>query len=510
MAMGYSFFHCYKMILGRKVHLHNRLNKYTAVLLLLVCTGCQKAETEKKPYYEEPKASEKLQEKGGSQIPHLETLLSTQEAFMSVAEKVTPSVVNISTVQHIPGGRGRFPFEVDPFFRDFFGDFFREMPQAERRSTSLGSGVIINSDGYILTNYHVIKDAEEITVKLSDKSEYDGKVIGVDPKTDLAVIRIAANGKQPYAVLGDSDKIKVGQWAIAIGNPFGLDRTFTVGVISATGRSEVGVTAYESFIQTDASINPGNSGGPLLNIHGEVVGINTAIVASGQGIGFAIPVNMAKGVINDLIKKGKVTRGWLGVGIQPLTKELAESFELKDTKGALVNEVFPDSPAAKAGIKPGDIIIRIGGREIEDSRGLQAIVGSTQVGTVVDIDVLRDRKALSFKVKIAEMPGDEERAARPSEGKEDWLGVAIRDIPEEMKEALGINEGVLVRDVKEGSPAERGGIRVGDVIIAVNQKKIADAAEYKRVISTVKMGSTVSFLVRREGLTLYLAFKTRR
>lgn len=510
MAMRYSFIHYFQDILGLKVHLHIRLNKYTAILLFVVCIGCQKAGTEKKTYYEEPKASEKVQEKSGSQIPHLETLVSTQEAFMSVAEKVTPSVVNISTVQHVSGGRGRFPFEVDPFFRDFFGDFFREMPQAERRSTSLGSGVIINSEGYILTNYHVIKDAEEITVKLSDKSEYVGKVIGVDPKTDLAVIRIAANGKLAHAVLGDSDKIKVGQWAVAIGNPFGLDRTFTVGVISATGRSEVGVTAYESFIQTDASINPGNSGGPLLNILGEVVGINTAIVASGQGIGFAIPVNMAKGVINELISKGKVTRGWLGVGIQPLTKELAESFELKDIKGALVNEVFPDSPAEKAGIKSGDIIIRIGGKDVEDSRSLQAIVGSTPVGTVIDMDVLRDRKVLSFKVKIAEMSGEEERAARPAEGKEDWLGVAILDIPQEMKEPLGVNEGVLVKDVKEGSPAEKGGVRPGDVIIAVNNKKITDVVEYKRVVSSVKKGSTVSFLVKREGLTLYLAFKTRR
>lgn len=482
----------------------------TAVIILLITalSACQKFETEKKPYYtaEEPKAEKKAE----APIPHLETLLSTQEAFMSVADKMTPAVVNISTVQHLAGGRGRFPFEVDPFFRDFFGDFFGDVPQPERRSTSLGSGVIINPEGYILTNYHVIKDAEEITVKLSDKSEYAGKMVGIDPKTDLAVIKIAANGKMPYAVLGDSDKIRVGQWAVAIGNPFGLDRTFTVGVISATGRSEVGVAAYESFIQTDASINPGNSGGPLMNIHGEVVGINTAIVASGQGIGFAIPINMAKGIITDLIKKGKVTRGWLGIGIQPLTKELAESFELKDTKGALVNEVFPESPAEKAGIKPGDIIIRFGGKNVEDSRSLQAMVGASGIGTVVPVDVIRDRKALSFNVKIGEMPGEEDLSPKPAEEKEDWIGLSVRDIPQEMKESLEVQEGVLVRGVKGGSPAEQGGIQPGDVIIAINQKKISDAAEYRRAISTIKKGATVSFLIRREGVTLYLAFRTRR
>jgi Do/DeqQ family serine protease len=473
-------------------------------LLILGISACQRIEVEKKPYY----VAEG--EKREAPTPHLETLLSTQEAFMSVAEKVTPSVVNISTVQRIPGGVRRFPFEIDPFFRDFFEDFFGGILEPERRSMSLGSGVIINPDGDILTNYHVIKDAEEITVKLSDKSEYRGKLVGADPKTDLAVIKISSNGKHPYATLGDSDKIKVGQWAIAIGNPFGLDRTFTVGVISATGRAEVGVATYESFIQTDASINPGNSGGPLLNIHGEVIGINTAIVAAGQGIGFAIPVNMAKGVISDLIKKGKVTRGWLGVGIQPLTRELAESFGLSEAKGALVNEVFPGSPAEKAGIKPGDIIVRFDGKDVEESRSLQNLVGSTKAGTIATVDVIREKMPLSVKVKIEEMPEEEGLATRAPEGMEDWLGLTVRDIPQEMKDALDIEEGVLVKDVREGSYAERGGIQRGDMIIAVNREKVADAAEYKRVVSAIKRGSTISFLVRREGVTLYLAFKTRR
>lgn len=484
-----------------------RLKTAVLISMVLILCACRKVEVEKKPYFtaEEPKAENKIE----APIPHLETLLSTQEAFMSVAEKVTPSVVNISTVQHLRGGRGRLPFEVDPFFRDFFQDFFGDIPQVERKSASLGSGVIINPEGYILTNYHVIKDAEEITVKLSDKSEYKGKVIGTDPKTDLSVIKVTANKGLPYAMLGDSNKIKVGQWAIAIGNPFGLNKTLTVGVISATGRSEVGVAAYESFIQTDASINPGNSGGPLLNIQGEVMGINTAIVASGQGIGFAIPVNMAKGIIRDLIKNGKVTRGWLGVGIQPLTKELAESFELKDTRGALVNEVYPESPAAKAGIKPGDIIVRFGGNNVEDIHDLQTKVASSEVGASVAIDIIRDSKPLSLKVTVEEMPG-EEAIPKPSEGKEDWLGIAVSDLQQEMKESLEIEEGAVVKGVKEGSSAEKGGIQAGDIIVAVNQKTITDAAEYKRVISTVKRGATISFLIRRNGMTLYIAFKTRR
>lgn len=491
--------------------IHVKIKVAAIIMLVAILPACQKVEVEKKPYYssEEPKGSEKAKEKPVT-TPHLETLLSTQEAFMSVAERVTPSVVNISTVQHIAGGKGRLPFEVDPFFRDFFGDFFGDVPAPDRKGTSLGSGVMINPEGYILTNYHVIKDAEEITVKLSDKSEYKGKMVGTDPKTDLAVIKIAATGKLPYAFLGDSDKLRVGQWAIAIGNPFGLDRTFTVGVISATGRSEVGVAVYESFIQTDASINPGNSGGPLLNVQGEVVGINTAIVASGQGIGFAIPINMAKGIINDLIKKGKVTRGWLGVGIQPLTKELAESFEMKDTKGALVNEVYPDSPAAKAGIKSGDIIVKFNGKEVEDSKSLQAMVGSAGVGAIVTVDVIRDKKAYPINVKIGEMPGEEGVVAKATEGKEDWLGLAVLGITPDIKESLGVEEGVIVKSVKEGSSAEKGGILPGDVVIAINQKKVNDVAEYKRLIATLKSGSSVSFLVRREGVTLYIAFKARR
>jgi len=325
--------------------------------------------------------------------------------FIQVAEQVTPSVVNISTVS---SGKGRTPNELfrpfgnDPFFRDFFDRFFEGMPR-RRQQTSLGSGVIIDKSGLILTNNHVIKDADEITVRFSNKQEAKGKVVGTDAKTDLAVIRVGAKDDLPVARLGNSESLRVGEWAIAIGNPFGLDHTLTVGVVSATGRSEVGIAAYENFIQTDASINPGNSGGPLLNVRGEVIGINTAIVASGQGIGFAIPINLARKVMDDLVKKGRVTRGWLGVGIQPLTPELAKSFGVSG-EGVMVNPVMPKSPAEAAGPKAGDLILSIDGKGIKDPRELTRVIADADIGKTLELTVLREKEKRTVKVQVGEMP----------------------------------------------------------------------------------------------------------
>jgi Do/DeqQ family serine protease len=331
----------------------------------------------------------------------------TDSPFVRVAERVTPSVVNISTVTT---GKGRasaelfHPFGNDPFFRDFFDRFFEGMPH-RRQQASLGSGLIIDKSGLILTNNHVVKDADEITVKFADKHEVKGKVVGTDPKTDLAVIRVSSKEDLPVAVLGDSDVLHVGEWAIAIGNPFGLDHTLTVGVVSATGRSEVGIATYENFIQTDASINPGNSGGPLLNIKGEVIGINTAIVASGQGIGFAIPVNMARKVMGDLVKKGKVTRGWLGVGIQRLTPELAKSFGVNPDDGILVSQVMPKGPAEAAGLKTGDLILSVDGKPLKDPRQLQTMIAETDIGNSMTLSILREKEKHTIKVKVGELPG---------------------------------------------------------------------------------------------------------
>jgi serine protease Do len=329
----------------------------------------------------------------------------SESPFVQVAEIVTPAVVNISTVS---SGKGRSPddlfrpFGNEPYFRDFFDRFFEGMPR-RRQQSSLGSGLIIDKSGLILTNNHVVKDADEITVKFANKREAKGRVVGTDPKTDLAVIRVAVKEPLPVVTLGNSDTLRVGEWAIAIGNPFGLDHTLTVGVVSATGRSEVGIATYENFIQTDASINPGNSGGPLLNIRGEVIGINTAIVASGQGIGFAIPVNMARKVMDALVNKGKVTRGWLGVGIQPLTPELAKSFNLGQ-EGVLVNQIVPKSPAETAGLKVGDLILSVDGKTMKDPRQLQQVIAEADVGKSLDIIIFRDNARRTLKVPVGEMP----------------------------------------------------------------------------------------------------------
>ena len=325
--------------------------------------------------------------------------------FIQVAEQVTPSVVNISTVTTGKTGKpGELfrPFGNDPFFRDFFDRFFEGMPR-RRQQTSLGSGVVIDRAGLILTNNHVIKDADEITVRFSNKQEAKGKVVGTDGKTDLAVIRVTTKEELPVARLGNSDTLRVGEWAIAIGNPFGLDHTLTVGVVSATGRSEVGIAAYENFIQTDASINPGNSGGPLLNVRGEVIGINTAIVASGQGIGFAIPINMARKIMDDLVKKGKVTRGWLGVGVQPLTPELAKSFGVSG-EGVLVNQVMPKSPAEAAGLKVGDLILSVDGKAIKDPRELQRVIADIDIGKSIEVQILREKEKRTIRAQIGEVP----------------------------------------------------------------------------------------------------------
>jgi len=344
-----------------------------------------------------------------------------QTAFVGVAQQLGPAVVNIGTVQRSKARRpiGPQPGGDDPFFQDFFKQFFGTDTPGQRpefRQPSLGSGVIIDKRGLVLTNYHVIKGADEISVRLSDKKEYRGKVMGVDPKTDLALVRFEPGHELRVAALGDSDALKVGEWAIAIGNPFGLDQTVTVGVISATGRSDVGVATYENFIQTDASINPGNSGGPLINLKGQVIGINTAIVAAGQGIGFAIPVNMVKRVVDQLVEKGKVVRGWLGVALQPLSKELVQTLGLSSTDGALVASTIPGSPAAKAGLLQGDVILSYEKTVVEDFHQLQRLVAETPVGKPVTLEVWRKKQKVTVTATVAEIPEDRSRSDRPSTG----------------------------------------------------------------------------------------------
>jgi len=440
--------------------------------------------------------------KGGATDPPVNDvpvdILSTQRAFSNVSKKVTPSVVNISTVS-----RKKFIqpfFEANPFFEDFFG-----APQA-RQSKSLGSGFLISKDGYIVTNDHVVRDAESIQVKLSNDKMYDAKVVGGDQKTDIAVIKINA-ADLPTAVLGDSDKLEVGQWAIAIGNPFGLDRTMTVGVISATGRSNMGIETYENFIQTDASINPGNSGGPLLNVYGEVVGINTAIVASGQGIGFAIPVNMAKPIFTQLIAKGSVSRGYIGVTIQPVTEELAKSFGLKDAKGALVNDVIKGSPADKAGVQQGDIIVGLNGREVKDPSHLQRLVAEAGIGKGAKISLFRDGKTLELSITLASADSAPKHSKKPERGgnhhdsEADLLGLIVENSDQ--------GDGVVVIDAIRGGVAAESGIKRGDVIISINRSRTANTNEYARILQQAGRTGSLTILIRRGDASIYFALRIK-
>ena len=426
-----------------------------------------------------------------------------QQAFTQVADQVRPAVVNIGTVTLAKGRRpvAPSPFSDDPLFKDFFEQFFGggQGPRGEFKQPSLGSGVIIDKQGLVLTNFHVVKGADEITVRLSSKKEYRGRVVGYDPKTDLAVVRFQPDSELTVARLGNSDTLKVGEWAIAIGNPFGLDQTVTVGVISATGRADVGIATYENFIQTDASINPGNSGGPLLNLDGKVIGINTAIVATGQGIGFSIPVNMAKDVMAQLIKGGRVVRGWLGIVIQDLSDELAAGFGVAPRTGVLVADVMKDSPAEAAGLRAGDIIVEFGGRATPEVPELQRRVAATPPGQPIPLTVLRDKKQDRLTVKLGEMPGEETLvAAAPAR---DGWGLRVAALTAELAQRydLTAREGVVVMDVAPGSPGERAGIRPGDAILEVDRRPVKSVEAFQQALAQVKPGEGVPVYPQRGG-----------
>jgi serine protease Do len=403
-------------------------------------------------------------------------------------------------------------------FREFFGEeflerFFGEQPQRERNS--LGSGVIVDRRGYILTNNHVIERADEIEVRLSDKRKFKAKVVGKDPKTDLAVIKVDATESLPVVKLGDSGKIRIAEWVMAIGNPFGLDQTVTVGVVSAVGRSDVGITTYEDFIQTDASINPGNSGGPLVNMSGEVVGINTAIVATGQGIGFAIPINMAREITDRLIAQGRVVRGWLGIGIQELTEELAAQFGVKADEGVLVGNVMKDSPAEKGGLKTGDIVQEFNNTKITSVRQLQREVAQGSVNAPAKVKVLREKQPMTLTVVLGEQPT--ETAAAPAEAPgpaetAERFGFTVQDLTPELREQLkapaGI--GVVVSGVDDGGPAAKAGLRAGDVIAEVNRERVRHAADFARLVAQTRKGSNLLLLVQRDGNSRFVVVSPKQ
>ncbi|GFO70389.1 peptidase [Geomonas limicola] len=429
--------------------------------------------------------------------------------FAKLAEDLTPAVVNISSRKsakahlpqfpHQPNRQGRDPFE------DFFDRFYRGIPEHSQPQESLGSGVIISAGGEILTNYHVIADADEITVRLSDHHHYKAKVLGTDDKLDVAVLKIEAKGPLHAAPLGDSDQTRVGEWVMAIGNPFGLERTVTAGIISAKGRV-IGSGPYDDFLQTDASINPGNSGGPLIDGRGEVIGINTAIIASGQGIGFAIPIDLVKSILPQLQQGKKVTRGYLGVNVQTVTDDLANSFGLDEARGALVAEVVPGSPAEKAGLRAGDIILEFDGKAVRDMTELPRLVAGTAVGKTVQLKLLRDGKKTAKSVTLARLPaegGTPSTEAGTSSG-----GLAVQDLTPEYAESAGIpyQAGVVVTSVAPESTAQAAGIRVNDLIRQVNEKKVTTVQEYDAAMAHLKKGSTVRLLLKRKEASLFVAF----
>ncbi len=446
------------------------------------------------------------------------------DAFTKVYEEIGPSVVNISAVRiekysrgDLFGFRFRDPSGKDPF-EEFFKPFFPEK-EYERRVPSLGSGFVVREDGYILTNYHVVGRAEDkkvkVTMKIKGKErELEGEVVGRDPHTDLALVKVKAKGL-PAAKLGDSQKLRIGEWVIAMGNPFGFEYTVTQGIISAKGRyMRIGNTEYRDLLQTDAAINPGNSGGPLVNLRGEVIGINTAMytsVGGYMGIGFAIPVNKAKDILESLIEEGKVVRGFLGVSIQELTPELAETFGVEEEAGVLVAGIMEGGAAEKAGLQRGDVIKEINGKRAKNPEELKRLVSKAKPGTKVKVLVAREGKDEVFEVKLGEMP--EEGALPKKEEAKAWLGLTVQNLTPDLARRLGLGEesGVVVAKVEVGSPGAEAGIQMGDLIKEINSRKIKNIEDYNTAIGKVKPGASVRLYLRRgRYASLYVVLKTEK
>ncbi len=437
-------------------------------------------------------------------------------SFSSLVKKAKASVVNISTVKTITGGTG-LPFSFgapsgpnDPL-RDFFDRFFGDQMPKDFKQRNLGSGFIIDAEGFILTNNHVVEKADEITVKLSDGKSFPAKIVGRDPKTDLALISIQSDQALTPLPMGDSDSLEVGDWVVAMGNPFGLDNTVTAGIVSAKYR-HIGAGPYENFIQTDASINPGNSGGPLVNTRGEVIGINTVIFSQtggSIGIGFAIPINMAKEILGQL-KKGKVVRGWLGVMIQKITPELKEKLGLKDERGALVADVSSGGPAEKAGIQRGDVVVSFNGKNVDEMKDLPYIVASTPIGATVQVKVIRKGREEVFEVTIAELEDDKgDLETEDKSGVENRLGLRVEQLTPQVAKEFGLPEtdGLVIAEVDPNSPAAEAGLRPADIVLEIDQSPVKDAADFLQRIERSKKGDTLLFLIKRGNSTVYVTVK---
>ncbi|MGE0471904.1 MAG: DegQ family serine endoprotease [Nitrospira sp.] len=439
-----------------------------------------------------------------------------EQLFVPIAKRAKATVVNVSSVKKTKqDGQGfQNPFFDDPFFRRFFGEEFERRMPAPRdfQQQGLGSGVIVSSDGYIITNNHVVEGADELSVSLPDKRTFKAKVIGTDPKTDVAVIKIDA-ANLPALPWGDASQLEVGEMVLAVGNPFGLSQTVTMGIISAIGRANVGIVDYEDFIQTDAAINPGNSGGALVNLRGELIGINTAIFSrSGgyMGIGFAIPSSMAKSVMQSLIKHGKVIRGWLGVSIQDVTPDLAKEFGAAENTGALVGDVMEDSPASKANLERGDILTAYNGAPVRDSNHLRSLVAETLPGTTARLSVLRDKKPLDLTITVGELPKELAKAGRDGSGKGEHAltGLTVENARQSGRSKT--SSGVVVTDLEPESSAERAGLQKGDVIHEINRKPVKDLKDFERLVSQLAPRSPALVLIKRGNSTIFLSIGGER
>jgi serine protease Do len=437
-------------------------------------------------------------------------------SFSDIVKVISPVVANISTKKTV-SNKNTSPFSrfFDVPFQDLLEPFDRPRKWEEQ---SLGSGVVVSSDGIIITNYHVVEKADEIKVTLYDQQNYTGEIIGKDPKTDLAIIKISAKNL-PAINWGDSDGLQVGEFVLAFGNPYSLGHTVTMGIVSALGRANVGIADYEDFIQTDAAINPGNSGGPLVNIKGELIGINTAIFSRTggyQGIGFAVPSNMAKSVMTQLIKDGKVTRGWLGVTIQNLTPELAKEFGLKKSAGALVTEIFKGSPAEKAKLKRGDVILELNDKHINNVESLRNVVSQSKVGGTIKLKVLRDGKTINISVLIAEFPQEVVQAIpgvhdeNAAENDSALAGFNAMELTREIAKQLGLSKsekGVVIVKVDSFSPAEDAGLKKGDVIQEINKKRIQKLEDFNKIVNNLRGGDTALLFINRNGNKFYITLK---
>lgn len=497
-------------IISRQLSLRKTVSTCAACLALWVCAQVGLPiipEILPKNAYAEPASAEAIQQ-----------ARNLSSAFEAVANQITPSVVSISAIKKPqPGKKVKGPVR-DPFFdqfREFFGDdlFDRfQGPQDESPGRQgLGTGVVVDQKGHILTNNHVVGDADEVTVRLNDEREFKAEVVGKDPRSDIAVIKIKAD-KLVAANLGDSDQLKIGQWVIAAGNPFGLDNSITAGIVSAKGRSIMGGGQFEDFIQTDAAINPGNSGGPLVDIEGRVVGINTAIFSrSGgyMGIGFAIPINMAKNVMQSLITKGRVIRGWLGIGIQNLTEDLAKSFNYPGQDGALVGHVEAGGPAEKSGLKQGDIIVRIDGVEMKNINQLRNYVAGTEPGKELALDIIRDGRKEAVKVKVGELPSQTQDKQEEDEPSID-LGLSVETLSSELARRLGAktNSGVIIRQVRPGGLGEHSGLQPRDIIVSVNGEKVSTVDQFYKAVEGADLKRGVRMVVESQGMERFVFLRS--